>query len=242
MSSSSDDTNPIIKKKNKQWYGVAFCHTKENTKLSTYFPEFKNKKIKWTYLDPSARSSDNQFEGSMYELTDLRKVMKVRKEGFDFLVMPYCPLGVNNKLQLYALLTPLIAASCLLKEGGLLITTSFISFAVEYLDPQLKEIAYTEDIDKKLHRKLVKKFIKEEKVASEVATSTEDGTPRSKEDIFEDKYSAAVSSRTDTLLQTKFLKKVFIPFCDKVCELTGFSSYALEGEEYASDSFMRFIK
>jgi hypothetical protein len=70
----------------------------------------------------------------MYDLGDLRHIMKLRLEGYDYVVLPFCILSFKTKLRLYMLLAPLIAGSCLLKKGSILISTNFITYSTQYLN------------------------------------------------------------------------------------------------------------
>lgn len=123
-------------------YGLAFCHRSDHRNVSVMFPEITTP-VQWTYLDVEGISSPNQIIGSMYEPSTLRAAA-LKNRGYDYVVMPNCPTGLDDEILLYTLTAPLIAASCLLRPGGKIIVNNFMTFATRYFDvageEELKEV------------------------------------------------------------------------------------------------------
>lgn len=121
-------------------YGLAFCHREDQRDLLKIFPEVATP-IRWKYLDILGNPSANQIIGSMYEPGVLREV-SLGKRGYDYVVIPNCPIGpfnLEDKVLLYTLTSPLIAASCLLGDNGICISNNFVSFASQYCDTVEKD-------------------------------------------------------------------------------------------------------
>lgn len=115
--------------------GIAFCHSKENIPLSKRFKDLPED-IKWIYVDINADEDEDTMKGSIYDYRTIEKLSSFRKDGYDYIVMPNCPVK-NNNLYLYNLYSPIISCSCLLKREGKLLNNNSYSCFVNLLDPIL---------------------------------------------------------------------------------------------------------
>lgn len=115
-----------VNSEDQKYYGVAFCHTKDQQPVEYRFDELKPYHVEWFYINPSAGDDFREIKGSLYDPSSLAKVSEFHPEGYDFVVMPYCPHSDGPPRLHFSINTAsIIAASCLLKKGGMLLHNSF---------------------------------------------------------------------------------------------------------------------
>jgi hypothetical protein len=179
------------------YIGLAFCHRKIHAPLDQVFSTLKDLPIAWIYVDPTADESASEIKGSMYDRKILLECAKLQPQGYDYVVMPFCPIE-SNELFLYNMVTPMIASSCLLKVGGKLLSTNFIMKALQYLDPTVF--------------KIMKEMPEPSKDERQMA-------------FYQRSQLAMRSRRAELLADKNFMSKKFYPFCVDICRLAEFTTY-----------------
>jgi hypothetical protein len=204
----------INKLEEDSYAGLALCHRPDHKTLEQIIPELSTYNINWVYVNvvnkdkESKEEIENLIIGDMFALNTLDKANAARPEGYDFVMMPFCPLGKTGKLSKYYLVAPLIASAGLMREAGVFISTNLLIFSIQLLDPVISSLHTSEDKSKFIEEVLRKEKNIKYKFLIEIP------------------LSKAIQSRVRRLKEdNNFIEEYITPFFDDICRIAGFSSW-----------------
>ena len=197
----------------QKYQALAYCYRAGQRSLYEKFPSLNDYDIDWTYIDTH---SDTEIKGNIYSPITLMESLEKLPEGYDFIVIDGCPIGNSRgKLLYYNLMAPLISGSCLLKDGGILMSNNFVFFALQYIDKTIYDIRVAEYTDKELFKKLGQELLVNEGINIQ--------------DNLNENVDRAISLRLQGFLKNKkYMNTILDTFLRKVCQAAEFWNYELE--------------
>lgn len=88
--------------------------------------------IEWKYYDIRAEENKNHIRGSIYDPDKLSS--SSIEGGYNYIVMPSCPIYFDSKMQLCRIMAPLLASKCLLATNGILLSNNMLNGLYELAD------------------------------------------------------------------------------------------------------------
>lgn len=88
--------------------------------------------IEWKYYDIRAEEDKNHIRGSIYDSDKLSSASI--EGGYNYIVMPSCPIYLDFKMQLCRMMAPLLASKCLLAINRILLSNNMLNGLYELAD------------------------------------------------------------------------------------------------------------
>lgn len=202
----------------KKYKGLAFCHKESDKPLEKIFPTLDGLNIEWKYLDKKGEKSELQIKGDIFSPFSL--IDASVDGGYDYIVMPFCPIVGGDITLLYKTVAPLLAAKCLLNNNGIILANNLMRAFIRLLDPDwdnamslLKSGNNVAAIN--LIRKIYPEF-----------------EPIDEEKLMVKALDKALNVKIIRLERDIILKDKFETFCQNIVNLAGFSSYQYTSSDY----------
>lgn len=203
MSTTEENISPVLK-------GLAFCHKETDEDLEIRFPMIEGLDIEWKYFDIRAEEDKNHIRGSIYDPDKLSSASI--KGGYNYIVMPSCPIYFDPKMQLYRMMTPLLAAKCLLASDGILLSNNMMNGLYELANPKwLKAKLFIEENNFELAISLVRKTYPEYNSNNKVNLGN--------------MLYKCLKLKITNLEKNKYQLKKIDKICQNICNFIGFGSY-----------------
>ena len=127
MSTTEENISPVLK-------GLAFCYKETDEDLEVRFPMLEELNIEWKYFDIRSEENKNHIRGSIYDPDKLSSASI--EGGYNYIVMPSCPIYFDPKMQLCRIMAPLLASKCLLATNGILLSNNMMNGLYELANPK----------------------------------------------------------------------------------------------------------